>query len=489
MTELSHRRGDEPDAVLTRSAVQLRHMMDTGELSARELMQATLSRIEQKNATLNAFVSVRAEGAMADAAAADEAMARGEDLGPLHGLPLALKALGDYKAGLPEHSGSLPLADFVPSTTADHVAALENAGAIVVGTTNLPEFGHKGVTDNLVTGATSAPWQPGMNAGGSSGGAAAAVADYMCALAIGTDGGGSVRIPAAMCGAYGYKPSYGRVPAVTRPDGFARLMPFIHTGPITRTAGDAELLFDVMSRPDDRDPTSLPAHSLLGPVDPLDVTGMRIGYTPDYGGFPIEPAVRAAVEYAAEELARAGATVVPVNMELPCPHNDLAEIWLRMVGVEAAGNAVTRARSGGPDYFELLDQLTPEYAALLELGKSVSAVDLRLDQIARTGVYDALEHALHGVDVLIGPTLSVATIPNRDDGLTVGPSEVEGQTVNPLIGWCPTYLQNFSGHPAASIPAAHTYDGAPVGLQVMGRRFADHTVLAASKAFERVFAP
>ena len=210
-------------------------------LSPVEAVEAFLTRIGTRNSAINAYVTVIADQARAAARAAERAVMTGAPLGPLHGLPIAIKDLYDFKAGVCNSFGSKPLANYVPDSDATYVHRLEAAGAIVLGKTNTPEFGHKGVTDNLLVGPTSTPYAPGKNAGGSSGGSAAAVADGLAALAQGTDGGGSIRIPASCCGVYGFKASFGRVASVGRPNGFLGHTPFIHSGPLTRTVDDAAL--------------------------------------------------------------------------------------------------------------------------------------------------------------------------------------------------------------------------------------------------------
>lgn len=476
----------KPDDLLSRSATELRRLIGAKELSARELMAATIERLEKRNPELNAYVSVRADEALTEAAAADARLASGAAVGPLHGLPLALKGLSDYKAGLPINFGSRIFADHVAGTTINYVSRLEEAGAIVVGSTNVPEFGHKGVTDNLINGATSAPWRIGANSGGSSGGSAAATADGMCALSLGSDGGGSIRIPAAMCGVYGFKATYGRVPVVGAPDGFSTHTPFIHVGPITRTVADSELMLGVLTQAESRDPMSMPRETrpiVLGGQE-HSLSGLRVAYTTDFGGFPIAPDVRSVVDAAVGQMEAAGAVVTPVSLTLPQPHFDLTQIWIRQISLQNAAAAHHMKRSGGLDMYALLDELTPEYAEMLQRGRVMTAVELRLDEIVRTQVFHALEDVVEQFDVLVGPTLSVASVDNETDGLTVGPRVVNGVSVDPSIGWCPTFLVNFTGHPAASIPAGTTPDGAPVGLQILASRFDDHVVLQVSRAFE-----
>jgi len=227
------------------------------DLSPVEVVEAYLGRIKDRNPSINAYTLVPADQAMDAAREAETTMMSGRPLGPLHGVPVAIKDLDDL-AGVPSSMVSLAVQNRVPRTSAAAVERLTRAGAIVLGKTNTPEFGHKGITDNLRFGPTSTPWKLDYNSGGSSGGSAAAVADGMAALAQGTDGGGSVRIPAAFSGVVGFKPSFGRVPSVTRPDGFLWSHPLVHIGPLARTVADAALMTAVMAGPHAGDPLALP---------------------------------------------------------------------------------------------------------------------------------------------------------------------------------------------------------------------------------------
>ena len=239
-------------------ATELAFRIRRRDLSPVEVVDAFLDRIEDRNGRINAYVTVLDEEARKKAKEAERLLGSGRPLGPLHGVPVAIKDLFDFKAGVRNTFGSKPLADFVPRQSVTYVERLEEAGAIVLGKTNTPEFGHKGATDNLLFGPTSTPFAPGKNAGGSSGGSAAAVADGLAAIAQGTDSGGSIRIPASFCGVYGLKASFGRVATASRPDAFVTHTPFSHSGPLSRTIEDAALMVDVMTGPHPRDPFSLP---------------------------------------------------------------------------------------------------------------------------------------------------------------------------------------------------------------------------------------
>ncbi len=457
-------------------------------LSPVEAVEAFLGRIEERNGISNAYVTVIGDEAREAATEAEREVVSGELLGPLHGVPVAIKDLFDYKAGVRNTFGCKPLAGYVPSKNATYVQRLEGAGAIVLGKTNTPEFGHKGATDNFIFGPTSTPFAPGKNAGGSSGGSAAAVAAGLCAVAQGTDGGGSIRIPASCCGVYGFKASFGRVASATRPDAFLSHTPYATSGPLSRTVEDAALMLGVMAGPHPRDPLSLPDDGVdYVAATRRSVEGLRVAYSPNLGVFPVEARVLAVIEEAARSLEEAGARVEEANVEFRRDQRDQCELWMREVGVKSAENVSNLKDAGVADLLgEHLEDLTPEFAGLLEKGNAMGAVEYRKDEILRTEVFDAIQDLFDRYDLLVTPTLAVPPFDNADDGNTLGPSEVNGEAVDPLLGWCLTYPFNFTGHPAASVPAGFTDDGLPVGMQIVGRRFDDAAVLAASAAFERV---
>jgi amidase/aspartyl-tRNA(Asn)/glutamyl-tRNA(Gln) amidotransferase subunit A len=469
------------------SATELAARIRRGALSPVRVVDACLDRIADRD-DLNAFVTVLDEEARERAAAAEAAVEAGEPLGPLHGVPIAIKDLYDFKAGVRNTMGSVPFADFVPDRDATHVARLEAAGAIVVGKTNTPEFGHKATTDNRLVGPTSTPFDTSRNAGGSSGGSAAAVADGMVPLAQGTDGGGSVRIPASSCGVVGFKPSFGRVAQASRPDAFASHTPFAHVGPLARTVEDAALMADVLRGPHPRDPLSVPDEGpdFRGAVR-RGVGGMRVAYSPAFDVFPVADEVRDVVDDAVMALDTAGADVERATLGLDRSHRELADLWLRQI----AGRLHSVLAGFEADGVDLLgahrDELTPALVDLLEETRDRRLVDAKRDDHRRTEVFDALQDAFQTYDLLATPTLAVPPVANAapGEGSTVGPTEVDGEAVDPLIGWCLTHPINFTGHPAVSVPAGLTDDGLPVGMQLVGRRFADEDVFAAAGTLER----
>ena len=467
------------------SAVELARRIRAREVSPVEVVTSLLARIDVINPKLNAFVHLFRDEALTKAKAAEQALSSGREFGPLHGVPVAIKDLFDYKAGAPNTFGCKPCAGFVPDVSATYVQALENAGAIILGKTNTPEFGHKGITDNLLWGPTSTPFDLTRNAGGSSGGSAAAVAAGLVPLAQGSDAGGSIRIPAAWCGVYGYKASYGRVAAVYRPDGFVSHAPFIHAGPLARSVDDAALMLNVMAQPHPRDPLSLPDRGL----DYLhearrSIKGWKIAYSPNLDVFPVEPNVARVVDAALEGFRQAGAIVETVKLGLKRSQEELSALWNRQMSVLYAEIAESFKATGLDLLGDHRNALPQEFIGLIEGGRRISALTYKLDDIIRTEIVDCFQDVLDRYDVLVTPTLTTSPVRNATDGRTLGPAQVNGIAVDPCIGWCLTYPVNFGGNPAASIPAGLDNLGLPVGLQIIGRRHDDSTVLAVSRAFE-----
>jgi amidase/aspartyl-tRNA(Asn)/glutamyl-tRNA(Gln) amidotransferase subunit A len=467
------------------SATDLARRIRRRELSPVELMASTIARIEQRNPSLNAFVYLDFEQAMERARAAEAAVSSGATLGPLHGVPAAMKDLFDFKPGWPSTFGGVrALRDQVIDAYCHFSKRMEDAGAILVGKTNSPIMGLRGIADNYLFGPTHNPFDLSRNPGGSSGGSAAAVADGLVSIAEGTDAGGSIRIPAAWCNVYGYRASFGRVPFTVRPNGFMGLTPFLFEGTLTRTVEDAAVGLQVMAGSDPRDPFSLTDRPDFVAATSTPIKGWRIAYSPDFDVYPIEPAVGGVVADAVHGFVDAGATVETIKVGITRSQRELSDVWTRlMMPLNIAG--LEGLKSSGIDLMrDHPEDLPPEYRRWIEIGYGLSVMDVWNDQIARTEIYDAIESVLQKYELLITPTNACLPVKNAGDGNTLGPTEINGEAVDPLIGWCLTFLTNFSGHPSASIPAG-LYEGLPVGMQIIGRRGADVDVLAASAAFER----
>jgi Asp-tRNA(Asn)/Glu-tRNA(Gln) amidotransferase A subunit family amidase len=465
-------------------ATELAARIRRRDLSPVEVVKAYLGRIENRNPSINAYTLVLPDQALAAAREAETTVMSGRPLGPLHGVPVAIKDLDDF-AGVPTSMGSLAVQNRVPKTSAAAVERLTRAGAIVLGKTNTPEFGHKGITDNLRFGPTSTPWRLGYNSGGSSGGSAAAVADGMAALGQGTDGGGSVRIPAAFSGVVGFKPCFGRVPSVTRPDGFLWSHPLVHIGPLARTVGDAALMTAVMAGPHAGDPLTLPDGVDYRRGAAESGRRFRVAFSPQLGDFPVDARVATVVRSAVEALRATGIEIDEVELDFNAGHDALARLWVRLVSVHYAAIAHHWKEEGIDLLGEHGSKLTPQFRQMMLDAQKISAVDHALDDVLRTGVFDGLQAVFENYDLIVSPTLAIPPVANAADGNTIGPTEINGDTVDPLIGWCMTFPINFTGHPAISVPAGLTPEGLPVGLQIIGRRYADESVLALASRFEQ----
>lgn len=463
------------------AATSLARQIRAGDRSPVEVVDAYLARIEERNERTNAYVNLVGDDAREAARKAEQAVSRGDELGALHGLPIAVKDLFET-AGIQTTFGSKPLADYVPGEDAIEVSRVKSAGGIVLGKTNTSEFGHVAITDNELFGSSGTPYAPEYTSGGSSGGSAAAVADGMAPLALGSDAGGSVRIPASCCGIFGLKPSFGRVPHRSRPDGFIDAWPFVHSGPLTRTVEDAALAMDVLSGQHAEDPFSIPAGegSYLSALD-QPVSDLTVAYSPDMEAFTVADSVRSIADETVEKFAEAGMTVERADPAF-------AEFWDE---VEEAARVLFQARVSwtvahskdafGVDLSAHGDDLSPAFGAMAHLGKKHSMMALSEANAVRTKAVDALATLFSEYDLLLTPTMGT---PPFERGI-YGPEEIDGTEIDPYTGWYLTLPFNLTGHPAASVPAG-SVDGRPVGMQVVGRRHADDVVLAACRAFEKV---
>lgn len=458
------------------SAAELARLIRTKEVSPVEIVEQSLLRIEALNPLVNAFCTVVAEQARAAAKEAEEKVMRGEDLGPLHGVPVAIKDL-TLTAGIRTTFGCLVFKDYIPDKDAICVERIKEAGAIIMGKTNTPEFGHKGTTDNLLFGTTKNPWNLERTSGGSSGGSAAAVAAGMVPIAEGSDGGGSIRIPSSFCGCFGFKPTYGRIPY----DAFSRNMfwsqaPFLHFGPIARTVEDAALMFSVMSGYHPLDPYALPdtGEDFLYEIrkDPRD---LRVAYSPDLGFYQVDKQVSSVIETAVKNLQTLGVKVELIDVDLG-PKNDFEEAFINMWYAQIAS-------AYGWLLPEKKDMLPEAVIFMLESGLAMKAMDYKKSELVRTKIWYRLQKVFENYDLLVCPTLAVPAFSHQ----IRGPKEINGVRVSPHTDWMLTNAFNMTGHPAASLPVGFSDDGLPIGMQVIGRRLEDSTVLRLCYAYEQAF--
>ncbi len=449
------------------SAVDMAEAIRTRKLSPVELMDAVLARMEQLNPKVNAYCTPLAESAREQARLAEARVMKKEKLGPLHGVPISIKDL-IFTKGVRTTGGSRLYENFIPEQDAIVVERLKAAGAIMTGKTNTSEFGWVAITDNLLFGPSHNPWNLDYNTGGSSGGAAASVALCMPPIGIGSDGGGSIRIPASFCGVFGFKPSYGRVPQYP---GFMGWEHLSHTGPITRTVADAALLMEVIAGRDDRDRYTLPdTGTRYFPLAPMEMKGLRIAWSKDLGYALVDPEVLKITEAAAKTFARLGASVEEANPPIKSPE----AAFSTLVGVSMATVLGDKLPQWGDKLGAAMVRFTER-----NLGKlATEYVGATLENLE---LWSGMMSFFSKYDLLLTPTLAV---PPLEIG-RFAVKEIAGQKATPL-GWMAfTYPFNITGQPAASVPCGWTAKGLPVGLQIVGRRFDDVGVLRAAAAFEK----
>jgi amidase len=452
-----------------RPATELAALVRSRQVSARELLDAHLARIEEVNGPLNAIITLDPDGARAAADAADAALAAGEDVGPLHGLPVAHKdthATGGMRTtwGSPLHAGNVPAHDELV------VARLKAAGAIRVGKTNVPEFAAGSHTFNPLFGATHNPYRHGLSAGGSSGGAAAALAAGLVPLAEGSDMGGSLRNPAAFCNVVGLRPTPGRVPMHPTAIAWSQLSV---QGPMGRTVGDVALMLSVLAGPDRRVPISLtddPA-GFAAPL-PTELSGLRIAWTPDLGGrVPVDPAITEVLMAQLGVFRDLGATV-----EEDCPDlRGADEVFgvLRAWLFEASYGDLVRRQP---------DKVKETIRWNAARGAELTGADVGRAEVAHTRLYERVVTFFDRYDVLLAPTTQVLPFPVEQEY----PTEVAGVPQEDYLGWMRSCtIISATGCPAMSVPGGFTPDGLPVGLQVIGAPRADRRVLEVGHAFEQ----
>jgi amidase len=457
------------DDLCTRPATELAALVRARDVSARELLEAHLDRIERLDPGINAVVTLDAEGARAAADAADAALAAGEPVGPLHGLPVAHKDT-HVTGGMRTTWGSPLHADHVPLRDELVVARYKEAGAIRVGKTNVPEFAAGSHTFNPVFGVTHNPYRHGLSAGGSSGGAAAALAAGFVPLAEGSDMGGSLRNPAAFCNVVGLRPTPGRVPTWPAPIAWSQLSV---QGPMGRTVADVALQLSVLAGPDPRVPIAL-SDDPAGFAAPLPerLDGLRVAWAPDLGGrVTVDPAVTAVLAASLGVFSDLGAEVGE-----DCPNLTGAdEVFgtLRAWLFEASFGAMAARHP---------DKVKESIRWNAELGAKLTGPDLARAEVAHTKLYERVVAFFERYDVLLAPTTQVLPFPVELEY----PTEIAGVPQENYLEWMRSCtVISATGCPALSVPGGFTADGLPVGLQIIGAPRADRKVLEVGHAFEQ----
>lgn len=452
-------------------ATELLASYKTKKLTPTEVVTALYERIDQYNPFINAFVTLNKEEAFKQAELSTHVY-RSDNPNPkrrLEGVPVAIKDLTHTK-NLRTTYGSTLYKNYIPDRDATVVERLKKAGAIIIGKTNTPEFGYKATTDNPLFGPTRNPWNPAKASGGSSGGSAASVAAGFVPLAEGSDGGGSIRIPASLTSVYGFKASYGRVPNDNHLDGvFGSHEPFIHYGTLSRSVRDAALMFDVMQGASHYDPFSLPDLT-ESPVEALnslpDPRSIKIGYTLDFGIYEIDSAVTNLFFTSIQKLKNEGFQVEEIHIDMK---KNLREFIAYFENLWTAGLAAS-ASSWGKEQKAMLSE---GFLKMAEQGAALSAIEYKKLEHYRAYLFHTFQSAFGNVDFILSPTLAVPAFAYDKEG----PAHINGKTIKIDADWVMTQMYNLTGQPAISIPMGFTEQRLPAGIQAAGARLNDIKLL------------
>lgn len=458
-------------AIVELSAVELRRLIGARQLSPVELLDACVARIERLNPFVNAVTATCFERARTEARAAEQAVMRAEPLGLLHGLPLGVKDL-EPTQGLLSTMGTPSLRNHVPAHDIELVARLRRAGAIVTGKTNVPEMGAGANSRNPVWGATGNPFNPNLNAGGSSGGSACALALDLLPVCTGSDTGGSLRIPAAKCGVVGFRPSPGVVPSVRKSLGWS---PISVVGPMGRTVADACLQLAATAGAHPGDPLSYPldAQPFLAPP-PIDLSRLRVAWTEDFGACDVDPAIRQTMREKMRALRPLFAACDEVDFDFSNAHRcfDVLRAEAFVAGMRAT-------------YERDPSSLGPNPRANYEMGAQMSLLETAWAQAEQTRLTARFQRVFADYDLVLSPTTPVSPFPWTQSHADV----IDGQTQDNYYRWLAlTYLITLTTHPAISLPCGRDTAGMPFGLQVVGRFRGDLALLAAAQSMEQAFA-
>lgn len=465
--------GDEgPGALARLSAVEMLEGYRSGRFTPTDVVEDVISALERTQQSCNVMVTPAFEGARADAARLTQMWRSGHAVGALAGVPVSVKDL-IYVAGLPAIGGAPTSRGFVPSADAVVVRRIREAGAIVTCKTTTCESGYKLTADSPVSGITRNPWHLGRTSGGSSGGAAAGVAAGCGPLALGTDGVGSIRVPASFCGVVGMKPTFGLVPRAPGffPPSWASLA---HTGPIGRRVRDVALLLEVIAGYDVLDAASLPMPGRAFDVAPGRLEGVRIAFTPDWGFAAVDPEVRRAFSGAVDALADLGAEMVAADVGLDPEMLD--NIAKPIAYTEQAG-----AIAGRSDADLALSE--PDYRSVIEAGRGYRGTDYIAAMHRRAQLRGQFVRMFERADLLVTPTVATTAFAAG----TLGIDRIDGRPTDPHLGWSPfSWPINLAGLPAMTVPCGFDASGLPIGLQFVGPWLGEDRILRAGAAFESV---
>ena len=470
------------------TALEIGKLVNEKKITPTEVLKYFEKRINERNKSINAFVYTRFEEAYKEAAKLEERLNKGEYCGIFAGVPFALKDFLPSKKGWTHSHGGVKCLVLEDPCDSLFCEVMEAEGGIAIGKTNAPAYGFSGTTDNKMYGATSTPFNPLYNSGGSSGGSAAAVADGLVPIAEGGDAGGSLRVPAACCNLVGFKAGYGSIPMVNRPDAYSAVHPFCVGGGLCKSVLDSIALYKLMARYESRDPFS--NMKVRNNDDLFDyIEGnkkFRVAFTYDFDLFEVEDEVKKIVREAVDKFKECGYDVEEGHFDFKHSAIEFSEEWCKGITIDCALD-INHAKENGIDYLKDYKEDFPEiFIHYKEICDKLTIEDLYKFNLARTDILDNFENIFDKYDLIISPTICCLPIKNNKNGFTFGPDMINGKKCESLIGWCETFLANFVSYPAISVPAGLANLNLPVGMQIIGKRYEENNVLKAARDFEKI---
>lgn len=472
----------------TLTALEISNLAKNKELKPSEIIDYFISRIEERNDSINAFVYTKFDYAKNQAKKLEKEIMHGNcDDMMFVSVPFALKDFLDSKKGWTNSHGGVKCLIREDVESSQFCLAMEENGGVAIGKTNAPSYGFRGTCDNKLYGPTKNPFNTKYNSGGSSGGSAASICDGLVPIAQGTDGGGSIRIPASWCNLFGFKPSVCSIPSIARPDAWAATHPYCFDFGLTKDVSDACALLNIMEVYNPKDPLSTPRSN----IDYLkeaqkSIKGLKIAYTDDYDLFPVDEEVKKTVRESAYALKDCGATIEDVKFTFAKSVNEYADMWCKSISFDSTIEISEMKKQGFDIIKNHSSDLPKEFIYYYNKVKNDTIYDVYEFNKIRTELYDIQTELFSKYDILISPTTVCLPVKNANNNNTLGPRIVNGIKLDRIIGYCMTYFSNFTGNPSASIPCGLSKNNLPIGMQIIGRRFDNLSVLKTSMAYEKI---
>lgn len=471
------------------SAFEIGNLVNNRIITPTDVLRYFEKRIDKYNSKVNAFVYTKFEEAYQKAKELEDKLYKKQYIGPFAGVPFALKDFLPNKPGWTNSHGGVECLISTDTEYSEFCKAMESAGGIAIGKTNAPAYGFRGVTDNKLYGPTCNPFNLKYNSGGSSGGSAAAVAAGLVPIAEGGDAGGSIRIPASWCNLFGFKPGVGTVPSVIRPDAWSATHPFCFNFGLTKTVEDAAILLNYMNYYNPRDPFSLPNKNINYKqyIDKYDNKKKRIAFTYGFNLFEVDNEIKDKIDEMVLKLKDIGYEVDFVDFNFKYDCNEISNYWCKSLIFDSVVE-IENDKSQGRDYLrDHIEQFPEEITYWINECKKSNIWDLYKFNLIRTDILDNFENVFEKYDYIISATSCCLPVLNSDDRNTKGPEYINDKKIDSLIGWSTTYLVNFTGHPATSIPIGLSNNNLPIGMQIVGKKYEEEDLLFISKVIENHF--